>query len=109
MLRKAGRLKQTYTTVVATKWQLTSNIEKDSAYAWAKNPQSVGRLRAASAELQKHLADFDREWPATPLQSMQKQHDAPYLHTELARFLRLQKYVTEITRLRDQILDKHCR
>ena len=37
VLRNAGRLKQTCTTIVATAWQLTSNIEKGSAYESVMN------------------------------------------------------------------------
>ncbi len=105
VIRKAGLTKTAYIRASSVHGQIMHSINTDSAYSWAKNDMTVGKLKekmqAVQDRVDKHA--FFKFYLVNDIQVVRQLYKAD----DLQRLLPL--FVTELEKLIQQVQDEHVR
>ena len=87
LLKQCTALKTQYLRQSSQAVTLVGQIQSDAGWAFANNPQNLGRLQAAQEKLQSELNTFDHGFLVTDANDMKKKVAPELLSLQLENFL----------------------
>lgn len=107
MWQEAAKLKNKILSSKAAADEVLKAIGTNPAWAWANNPENVGELRGAVAQLSDSQSAFHKEFITSGSKPLKKKHDEATCICELKAFMATEKDLNHMISIHDLLVRRH--